>query len=269
MRTLSHVYYDWRREQRAARHLAVPFARADHLHCDAERMAAPDLLDLVSVAFNNDRVIRHQHRLLTKNFQDPFHYTVADNSSDAASAERIREFCRTEGVAYVRLPAFPAADGSASHGQALNWLWRNFLRCRQARWFGFLDHDVFPLRPTALLPLLEQSPIYGRLQERGDRWYLWPGFCFYRSDFCRHARLDFRPVPLLDTGGGNWAPLYSRLEKSSLPPVPYGFIPLRDGADVQADQMETFGDWLHTINASGWKPSGGKNSLVEAYLSRY
>jgi len=256
MRTLSHVYYDWRREQRAARHLAVPFARADHLHCDAERMAAPDLLDLVSVAFNNDRVIRHQHRLLTKNFQDPFHYTVG-------------EFCRTEGVAYVRLPAFPAADGSASHGQALNWLWRNFLRCRQARWFGFLDHDVFPLRPTALLPLLEQSPIYGRLQERGDRWYLWPGFCFYRSDFCRHARLDFRPVPLLDTGGGNWAPLYSRLEKSSLPPVPYGFIPLRDGADVQADQMETFGDWLHTINASGWKPSGGKNSLVEAYLSRY
>lgn len=268
MLTPGQAYYHWKRWRQATRHLSVPLAQVDHVHCNAEKLDAPDLLDLVSVAFNNDRVIRHQHRLLTKNLQDRFHYTVADNSSDMQARKRIREFCRAEGLSYLALPAFQASDGSASHGQALNWLWHNYVKPRQPRYFGFLDHDVFPITPTSILIFLEQSPIYGHLQERGDAWYLWPGFCFYRYGFCRGKRLDFRPAPPLDTGGGNWKPLYSHLEKSSLPPVAHGYVTLREGPDVQLDQMETFGDWLHTINASGWKPSGGKNSLVEAYLSR-
>ena len=227
------------------------------------------MLDLVSVAFNNAGVIRHQHRLLRKNLQDRFQYTVADNSSNAQVKKQIRDFCVAEKIAYLALPPFEAPDGSQAHGQALNWLWRNYIKPRQPRYFGFLDHDVFPVYPTMVIPWLKQFPVYGRYQERGELWYLWPGLCFYRYDFCRRRPLDFRPVPGLDTGGGNWRPLYSHLRHLIVPNADYRYSAVSGGGDKQRDHVEQFGDWLHTINASGWKPSLTKDALVEALLSAH
>lgn len=269
MLTPGQAYHYWRRWRQATRHLAIPLARVDHFNCTAKKLADPDVLDLVSVAFNNDRVIRHQHRLLLKNLQDRFCYTVADNSSDAQTRHRLRAFCAAEGIAYLALPPFQAPDGSASHGQALNWLWRNYIKPRKPRYFGFLDHDVFPVYPTAVVPWLKRFPVFGRYQERGDLWYLWPGLCFYRYDFCRRKPLDFRPVPTLDTGGGNWKPLYSHLRHLPVPNVFHRYSALFDGGDKQRDHIEYFGDWLHTINASGWKPSAVKDILVEDFLSAH
>lgn len=90
---------------------------------DQLRLENPHVVDIITIAFNNPTVIRHQIRLLRKNFQDPFLYTVFDNSSKPKARKEIEEVCRQAGVSYYSLPKPWRADKlfpSDSHGIALN-----------------------------------------------------------------------------------------------------------------------------------------------------
>ena len=59
-------------------------------------------LDIVSIAFNNELVIRYQIKLLRKYLTDNFVYTVIDNSSDCIKQENIAQICFENGVNYVK-----------------------------------------------------------------------------------------------------------------------------------------------------------------------
>ena len=224
-------------------------------------------LDLATVSYNSALVVRHQAKLLRKYLRDPYSHTVFDNSPPGAKRDAIRELCARDGIGYVELPRTPfAGNPSKHHGAALNWVCRRYYAARGVPCFGFLDHDIFPWRATSIADRLNGGAMYGRIDERDERWYLWPGFCFYSREHVRPDRLDFLPAPGLDTGGGNWRRLYRTMDRTRVPAVEASLERLREGGDKQADMVERMGDWIHTINASEWKDSKGKMGLVESLL---
>ena len=226
-------------------------------------------LDLVAIAFNEPWVIRHQIRLLRKHLRDPFTYSVVDNSSSTDTRAIIRDICKEQDVPYLGLPKNPfTGDPSSSHGAALTWAYRNYLKPRGAPYFGFLDHDVFPTKPTTIVDRLHGRAVYGVLQQRERKWYLWPGFAFFERE-CVRVDLSLMPSPGLDTGGAAWESLYSHLDKERLYPLYCRLESLRgDGPIevVQADSVAWFEDWLHLLNASRWLDVPGREAALDEEL---
>lgn len=249
----------------------LTFDKVLHINCDNKPLDDRYKLDLVTVAFNNDKVIAQQIRLLNKYLLDPYHYTIADNSPDPLKREKIMELCKESDVPYIQLPKnpFSSKDPSLSHGAALTWIFKNFIKSRRADFFGFIDHDIFPIQPTKIMDSLQESPVYGLIQERDEIWYLWAGFCFFQYDYIRNCKINFMPAIGYDTGGGNWESIYSKLDKGTVPDLKHVYGILRDGNDPQSDWVEYIGDWLHTFNASNWKKVRDKDHLVDELLNKY
>jgi len=239
-------------------------------------LSAPERLeinaiDIVSIAFNNSKVIEQQIRLVRKNVLDRSVFAVADNSSDDASRNEIYELCKATQTPYIGIPDNPYRKRkcSDSHGAALNWVYKHYISKRNTAFFGFVDHDIFPIRPHRIIPNLIGNKVYGHLQTRGDKWYLWPGFCFFERSEALNKELDFRPENDLDTGARNWSIFYKNINPSELIIPRHSYGKLRDGDCIQADGYELIGDWLHTFNASHWMKTDGKDDLIDGLLSRY
>lgn len=228
-------------------------------------------IDLVSIAFNNEVVINYQIKLIKKYLKDHFSFTIVDNSSDVSKQKNISQICLENGVNYVLPPPNPFLGevGSGSHGATLNWAYKNFIYPRKPQYFGFLDHDIFPIENTSILVHLVDSKIWGKIDVRGNKWYLWSGFCFFNFDFLDGKCVDFIPEPGVDTGGRNWHSIYSKLDKNRLSPLEISYENLRPGDNKQTDQYERMGNWIHTVNASEWVGAPHKNALVSNLLNSY
>src|SRR5688572_25646559 len=168
----------------------MPLEKLEHFNC--ETPADKNYVDIVSVAFNNEQVVGHQQRLLKKYFKDPFKHTIIDNSTSSERSMLIRQICKAENIGYIKLHS-NLTSGSDSHGMALNWAYRNFLKERDAVYFGFIDHDIYPVANTDVIGKLNKQPFYGLKQTRGDIWYLWAGFCFFIRDHVKDKKIDFMP----------------------------------------------------------------------------
>jgi hypothetical protein len=242
-----------------------------HINCSIVPPEENRVLDLFTIAFNNETIIAQQIRLLRLNLEDPFHYTVIDNSSREEKRSLIEKLCAENGVSYIALPANPLQDPSASHGLALNWAYYNYIRPRGAAYWGCIDHDIFPVRKTSILRSLERTQAYGYLETRNEEWYLWPGLCFFSSAITRNAGLDFLPANGRDTGGGNWANLFSKLDRSSIPLMKNEVMRVREGEgdNFQSDYFQLIGDWLHVINGSNWAKTADKDALIESTIRNF
>lgn len=145
-----------------------------------------------------------------------FDLVVANNSSDRNKRQEIRELCLRHDVPYVDLPRNPEWHPCRSHGIAMNWIFYNVIRHLDLQAFGFLDHDCFPMQPFDVTERLLDCDVYGlrfKSAKFNDVWNMWAGFCFYRGSSFQSRHMDFKNcVELgLDTGGGNWASIYSQL----------------------------------------------------------
>ena len=226
-----------------------------------------ETLHLFSIAFENPATIRHQIRLLDKYLADPFELIVVDNSPQGPAREEIASVCRDNAITYVGLAANPFTIGAASHGAALNWAYFNLVVPAGHEYFGFVDHDIQPFKRTQVVPVLRRCGVFGLVQERGRRWYLWPGFCFFSARIVGRRGLDFMPTRGLDSGGGNWRALFHAIPRATLPSVTQTYGALTDGCSLQSSGYELIGDWVHTMNASEWTPAPGKQRLVDRFLS--
>jgi hypothetical protein len=229
-------------------------------------------IDLVTVAFNNYRVISEQTRLLSTYLADGFERTVIDNSTNGSQAAQIAQDCRDKNVRYIRLPrAYASAySPSLSHGRALNWAYANHVRQRRVAYFGFLDHDVFPIRRTSLVAQLATQPIWGHLQTRPDRWYLWPGLCIFSADWIAGRKLDFTPGRGYDTGGALYSLLGEDLDPEDLHWPAWSRKRLRGSGDVpQSDHYELIGDWLHSYNGSNWMTVEPRDEAIAHLLRQF
>jgi hypothetical protein len=249
--------------------MAKRFGWVRSINTSVEPLANRDVLDVVTVAFNNAALIEHQIRLLKDNLTDPHIYTVIDNSSRPEMRASIEALCARTGTAYVGLPANPfLGQPSLSHGAALNWTYRNYLLRRKARYWGSIDHDLFPVRRTSPVARLQACGLYGAPLRRGDTWYLWPGFCFFAAALTDGAAIDFMPGEGYDTGATLWRDLYSRLPQSARPTVSQRPIRLREGDNYQSDYAAEIDEWLHMINGSNWAGTPDKSDLFEVLLKQ-
>lgn len=210
---------------------------------------------LVTIAFNDAELIRIQSQLVRRFIPQALHL-IADNSSDSSAAQTIRTDCLKRQVPYVRLPRNPwqgLAAASRSHGQAMNWVLRQILTPGRPASFGYIDHDLFPTRPCDPFAQLESLPFYGDKRWAGDRWFLWAGYCFFRFEQAERTRLDFSQDWFigLDTGGANWAKLYSQWDPSRLPDRPIRETSILPGVETRQAYVEWRDDWLHEVGLAG------------------
>lgn len=214
------------------------------------------MIALATIAFNHPRLISEQIRLLWKHLEDDFRLTVFDNSSRPNAADEIEKVCAAGGVEYkhVTVPGH-------MHHLALNVAQEFLLKFDDEPYVGFLDHDIFPVRPTTLIDKIEEAGFYGVGQRHpaSGHLYLWPGFCFFSRKW-----LDGRPLDFSgyrdgdkrndgDTGSNLW-PLFAEEDWEKLFRPEHAHRPIRepDAYGLQSWGYEVIGDWIHFSNASHW-----------------
>ena len=233
---------------------------------------------IITIAFNNAELIRYQYKFLKKNITDDYIYLVADNSSNKDARVQIESFCKQNQVAYVSLPknSLNKVGGSYSHAMCLNYVYHHIIKTLRPYVFGYIDHDLFPVKKLSVCNILSSQPVYGPLRERAECWYLSAIMSFFRYDYVQDKKVDFMPVmpykTYLDSGGGNWYDIYSRLNMKEINFPDECIEPLREGGDRHGDSLEWFDNknWLHTINGSCWKEiAAGKDHLIKDLLDNY
>jgi hypothetical protein len=236
---------------------------------------------LATIAFNDPGLVARQIALVRRHVADCVHL-IADNSTDEAAARQIAEAAAAAGCGYLRLRPGPwtkPEQGGRSHGLAMTWVWRNLLRTARPAAFGFIDHDIFPMRPTDPFAPLEQHLVSGQRRDRSGghgRWYLWAGFCFFRFDAVERRALNFSLdwAAGLDTGGANWFSLYRHLPPAAVSDLGVRYEPI--GSDPVELRLEWIGDWLHAGNfslplslpqAERWRLIANKRAVLEQRLA--
>jgi hypothetical protein len=175
---------------------------------------------------------------------------VANNSSNSEKREEIKALCQQHDIPHVNLPRNPEWNPCRSHGIAMNWLFYNVVRHLRLETFGFLDHDCFPLRPFDVTERLRRCDVYGlkfQSTKFPDIWNMWAGFCFYRGPRVRNLDMDFKPrVEFgLDTGGGNWNPVYSDMHPQRVSAAEFRFMKGDEDFHITIDEA-----FLHVGGAS-------------------
>lgn len=232
------------------------FKNTDHLHCNTDKQ--PDnSVDLITIAFNNPYLIEQQIRLVKKHITDPsVTHIIADNSTDKKSREQLYTICKKAGVAYISLPRNSVTHyvrrGCYSHGAAMNWMYYNFIKLRQPKYFGFIDHDLFPTRSYSIKEHMKDLEFYGERRIYPTGWYLWAGFCFFDYEKTQLTKFNFFPCVIskgyLDTGGSNYPVLYSNRKQDSSFFCPTQSIKIGPGDDYHNDFVQQIDHaWIHAI----------------------
>jgi hypothetical protein len=138
-----------------------------------------------------------------------------------------------------------------SHGNALNWTFRNIIVPLRPRIFALFDHDIFPTRRVDFEALLGDQPFYGHKVDRGYGWALWAGYSMFRFAAIADTRPDFNPDMdrLLVTGGRNLPRLFRHYDPAKLRFACFRF---EEPVDAQGRPLhiETIDGWLHLGGSS-------------------
>ena len=223
---------------------------------------------LVTVAFADPQLLRWQVRLVRRFVADAIHIVVDNTPADDVAALNA-QIAGDAGVAYLRAPKNPWSDAaSRSHGIVLNWTWHNVIRPGAPEAFGFIDHDIFPTAADDPFAPLAGQDVYGVVRTAGGRWFLWAGFCMFRFAAVHDKPLDFGQDWFigLDTGGGNWKSLYSRIDRQSLREPMTTFVPFKPGIRIEEGPLQWCGSWLHEIGLMGDPDLMGQKRATVAHL---
>lgn len=214
-------------------------------------------LIIITIAFNNIEIIKLQHSYLKQNLKEKFDYIIVDNSNLENISFQIFEYCMENNISYIKLPLNPfSGNPSKSHGIALNWAYEHIIKIFKPVFFGFIDHDILPFKETSITPFIKDG-IFGLIQERNEKWYLWPGFCFYEYNFISKIKLNFMPTIGLDTGGSNYYSLYKNINKNNIYKIKQIYFDLEKKETVDkfnniGEIVEIIGNWVHIMRTSNW-----------------
>lgn len=260
--------------------LKTTFDECEHFNCNNQPLPDENRhIDIVTVAFNNVHVLEHQMDLLAKNITDKdVSYLVADNSDNAEKSEQIKQLCKQRNIGYVRLPRnkwLKKLSASYSHGAALNWIYYHYINLRKPCFFGFLDHDIYPLQKLSIEAKIGSQVFYGYRRQKGEvHWYIWPGLAFFRHKFIASSKVNFMPCMAdklyLDTGGSMWPALYSKFNPKDLNFASFERITLRTlGYDNDSPVEFMDGNtWFHSSNASYWRAVDNYEDIIDDIINK-
>lgn len=229
------------------------------------------MIELFTIGFKRPDLLREQKRLLDKYLKDPFALRMIDNSPDL-TAPLMEETCRGLGIGYMR-----AVAPKREHPEALNFAALHVTR----PFFGFLDHDVFPIRETTLVDKLQERGFVGVGQRHAPtgKQYLWPGLCFFSAEWLNGRSLNFSGIRGEykrddgDCGSMNW-PLFSEIDWQDMYLLEHGYKLIRepDGYGLQSFGYELIGDFIHLTNSSHWMDvpdPDGRDRLLREILAEF
>jgi len=247
-------------------------SKAKHSLLFTQNKNHQNTIDLIVVAFNKDYFIKLQCELIKKFVTDKINYYVVDNSTNQDTSSLLVNFSIKNKINYYKLPTNPSNFPSISHGYALNWALHNITAKSNNIYYGFLDHDIFPIKKTSIISKLKNQGFYGHKQKRGELVYLWPGFCFFDKKKVNPKDLNFLPKPLLglDTGGR----FYKNIKEVSTKEIKWpkhSYIKINNLYESVHDScVEKLDDWIHLINGSGWKKTDKKkHNLALNYIKQF
>lgn len=193
---------------------------------------------------------------------------IADNSRMAARRKEIAEACRLGGATYFELPPSPVRNINRSHGNALNWAYRNLIVPLGPRVFAMFDHDIFPTAPVDFDALLGDQPFYGHKMDRGYGWALWAGYSIFRLDSVAALRPDFNPDMdrRLLTGGRNYGRIFRHYDPRRLRFASHRVDTVHDaqGRPLHSDVID---GWIHIAASSYAKEKIAARDYYERMLA--
>ncbi len=168
-------------------------------------------LFLINVVFYDADTVELHYEACKKFIKDPFEYFVLDNTDETGRSERVRKYCESQKINYVRLQRHDAwarwKDGT-SHAFGLDWGYHNIIERFKPEVFGLIDGDMFPTEPVSILEMMGTSDAWGAIVARLPFWhfwspiyYVWPGFSFFRTERFKKKAPNFLPTWGLDNGG--------------------------------------------------------------------
>ncbi|WP_162633273.1 hypothetical protein [Echinicola strongylocentroti] len=243
------------------------------------------LIDIYTIAFNNAEFIKNQILLIKLRFKDPHKHFIIDNSSDVLIREKLIKICKQHQVAYIGLPTINYSPNK-SHAMAMHWTFAHLIKKRKPKFFCFLDHDIFPIKDFSFLDKMKNG-IYGRIMHLYTQngyveqisnsypyWSIWAGFCFFDYKLFKDIKSykinffskRFEGKGFLDTGGGLWEKIYSKI------PYPkkmanFEVLNFREGAkeDLQSSSFELIDGWIHFVSLSNWRPTSNLEEKIEKF----
>ncbi len=179
---------------------------------------------------------------------------VADNSRRQPTRDEVAAVCARHGAPYFGLPPYRTRHANRSHGMAMSWVFQHIVLGLVPGLFAFLDHDLIPVAPVDFAERLGPQPVFGLSNEGSfGCWSLWAGYCLYRLDAVRQRPLNFLYdfSRGLDTGGRNWNPLYSQLDRTTLRFARRELVEVQPSADESPRPVELVdGRWIHVGGVS-------------------
>ncbi len=241
-------------------------------------------LDIYVIAFNNLKAIELLHNKMKLYLKDPYVLIIVDNSNSTVVSNHLYAFAKKYTINYLKLPAQPFFKLSSSHGLALNWVYMNLIKRREGQYFGFIDHDVFPVSRVNLISKLSNQLFYGVRHYAVSNfnrniwdsnspsfWYLWPGFAFFNYELVKNIKFDFMPKVInghiFDTGGGLFQEFYANPKYNSddITFVKWDRIYSQRGKVVDVFDEK----WIHTLNGSNWRGLDVDENEMEKIIEEF
>lgn len=209
------------------------------------------------VAFEQPWALNWLLQMASRNVSD-MAVLVFDNSRNDSKRIEIEQVCESNRAPYLALPPNPTRHANRSHGMAMSWIYHNVVRAINPRIFGFLDHDLIPVRKVSIVDKLMDQPVYGLLnQGKFGFWSLWAGYCFFDYAGTKGKSINFLYdfSRDLDTGGRNWNSLYRDLDPRKLCLATSARVSVKVPS-IENPRMVQFIDenWLH-IGGIGYNKS--------------
>ena len=234
------------------------------------RAATPESFEsskiiVVTIAFNNPDLVRIQAEALRKFLQEDYTHIVVDNSPDDDERAEVRAVAESWGSVYLQSPPNPYSwiDPSVSHAFALDWAWFQVVAKLKPEIAVYLDHDVFPTKPSSFRRLLGDKLAAGYQRKSEQRWLLWPGLLVMGFPEFSKFKVSFMPKADTDAGGSLWWTVYSKIAPERIrfldrQVVAFGDTSKRYG-DGSPGEIHIFEDgWVHLVDGSGWSDGVAK-----------
>jgi hypothetical protein len=245
-------------------------------------------LFLITVAFNDEILIQKQIEAMKEFIKDNnYCHIIVDNSSVKAKRKEIANVCKKQNITYIPVPKIISCriskiSGNISHGTAMNWAYYNIINVIKPEYFGFIDHDLFPVENYHVMNKLCGQDMYGTLRNRMKGWYIWAGFCFYKYAFIKDIQMNFLPKVFhgeyFDTGGANHSLLYKYHNYKKLRFSSYTTFRIQNfNADIYKDNnifhnncIQIIDDsWVHIVHASCMQDKTLQKNKIEYVLNNY
>jgi glycosyltransferase involved in cell wall biosynthesis len=224
---------------------------------------------ICTISYNNPETLRLQIQNMNRLLTDEFHHVIIDNNSPQVSSDKIKSLALSQNRSYIRLNHNFHVNPSHSHALALDWCYKNVIVKNKIHVFGFLDHDIYPIRKSSIYKILMNQNVYGHLQERENYWYLWPGFLFFNFNN-NWPDITFQPGSIggvnVDTGGLLYHSVYKNIDRTTIHFCSHTYKSVGTVGAIQNQKVELMDDWVHSFNASNWMNSNSDNRNIESIL---